>query len=116
MTPRMRCGLLGMFWAVILVFPLAPFIALFFRFPIPFAGYQSGPQGFAHSVFAVMLYGLIGGFPLLLWVGAICGLLCNRIAGADLQRAQRLLFRLVLACDFVLLMILAVLDKIIGPW
>ena len=56
-----RGALLPIAWA----FPLAAVAAALYRFPIPLAGYQAGWNAVALTLMATVIYGALGGFPLL---------------------------------------------------
>lgn len=112
----MRSIATGIAWAVLGAFPVAALVALCYRFPIPFSGYESGPMAVPRSLFAVVFYGLIGGFVVLVALGAAAGTAAHLLAGPDARRERQLTLTLALAGDFVAMMTLAVLDKIIGPW
>ena len=99
-----------------LAIPVGGFLAMVYRFPIPFAGYASGIQAVGYAMGAVIFYGVIGGFPLLALLGALSGAVVTRIKPAPLQHPWMDLLLPSLAIDFVLLFVLSVLDKIIGPW
>ncbi len=68
-----RAMVTGAFWAVGLAFPLAAACALVYRFPVPMAGYASGPTSVSRVLLSVVFYGLLGGFPALLAAGAAAG-------------------------------------------
>jgi hypothetical protein len=106
----------GAFWAVALAFPFAALCALVFRFPIPFGGYERGPGTVLHAVVALVFYGALGGFPALLALGALGGNFAPRLGRSEAARVRRLglAFSALAALGSVLL--LAVLDKVIGPW
>jgi hypothetical protein len=99
-----------------LAFPFAALCALVFRFPIPFGGYERGPGAMPHALLAVVFYGALGGFPALLALGALAGWAAHRLGRPDPARVRRLglAFSALAALGPVLL--LAVLDKVIGPW
>lgn len=114
---RVRPALLrGALWAVVLAFPLAALCALLYRFPIPFSGYRSGLIAVPGALIAVMFYGMLGGFLALLATGALGGAAAHTLGQPDGQRIRRL--TLAFAGLFALLSVglLAVLDKLIGPW
>jgi hypothetical protein len=60
--------LYDMLWAVGLVFPFAALCGLVYRFPVPFAGYLSGVMAMPLALLAVVVYGILGGFPALMAV------------------------------------------------
>jgi hypothetical protein len=106
----------GIAWAFLGVFPLAALAALCYRFPIPFAGYESGLMAVPRSLFAVVFYGLFGGFVVLAAIGAAAGTAANLLARHDARRERVLTLAFALAGDLAVVMILAVLDKMIGKW
>jgi hypothetical protein len=100
----------------VLAFPVAGVLALLYRFPVPFAGYVSGLPGVGYAMVAVLFYGIVGGFPLLAVLGGIVGALATRTAPPGSRFPWG---RVIMACmlpDVAALSLLAVLDKIIGPW
>lgn len=103
------CSILG-------AFPIAALVALCFRFPIPFSGYESGPLAVPRSLFAVLFYGVWGGFVVLAVLGALGGVLARRLAGGDVGKTRRFTLGFALLVDLVAVLIFSVLDKIIGPW
>jgi hypothetical protein len=111
-----RAVVTGIVWALFWVFPVAALVALCFRFPIPFSGYESGPSAVLRSLFAVLFFGVLGGFLVIAALGAASGALAHRLAGPDVRKWRWLAVGLALGGDFVAVMTLAVLDKIIGPW
>lgn len=106
----------GIFTTLIGAFPIAAMVALCYRFPIPLAGYQSGPTAMLMSVLAVFIYGIIGGFVVLVVWGALSGATAYLTCGDNAKLRQILIIGLALAGDFAGVMTLAMLDKIIGPW
>jgi uncharacterized membrane protein YfcA len=93
-------------------FPVAAVVALVFRFPIPFAGYQSGVEAMVSSPIAVLLYGVAtGGFVVLGVIGAVAGVL---IGASD--RSKQSILIAALTIDTVAIGLLSVWDKIYGPW
>jgi hypothetical protein len=107
----------GIAWAILGAFPLAALVALCYRFPIPFSGYESGPRAVPRSLIAVVLYGLFaGGFIVLAVLGAAAGTAAKLLVGPDARRERWLTVTFALAGDLVAVMILAVLDKLIGKW
>jgi len=109
-------GIAGIAWAILGAFPAAAVVALFYRFPIPFAGYRGGPMAVLPSLFAVVFYGFAGGFALLALIGAAAGIAANLLAWREPRRQRRLIIAFALAGDLAVAAILAVLDWIIGPW
>jgi hypothetical protein len=106
----------GAFVAVAGSFPLAAVIALVFRFPVPFAGYQSGPKAMIAAIFAVLFYGLLGGVLVQAFLGGLSGGIAYKLAAHDAGKAHRFSIACGLASALPGLLLLAVLDWIIGPW
>lgn len=106
----------GAFWAVALAFPFAAICALLYRFPIPFAGYETGLVAMPGALMAVVFYGILGGFPTLLAAGALGGVAAYALGRPDVPRIRQ--FTLVFSGLVALLGVgfLAILDKLIGPW
>ncbi len=116
MKPVRKAVLRGTALALISAFPAAAITALLYRFPVPFAGYLSGFQAVGPAVIAVIFYGIFGGFVVLALLGAMGGWVAYRI-GAPAERQVRLLtYAFSTAAALAGALLLAVLDKIIGPW
>lgn len=113
MRPAILTGAIS---AVLLAFPLAALCALVYRFPIPFSEYESGLAAMPRALLAVVFYGILGGFPLLLALGAIGGAAAYKLAGPVSQPVRRLTLAISAAIALVAVILLAILDKIIGPW
>jgi hypothetical protein len=74
-----RAAKVGAVAAIIGAFPVSAFCALMYRFPIPFAGYESGPGAAMRSLVAILLYGIgMGGFIVLAVLGAGLGAIASR--------------------------------------
>ena len=101
---------------VLASFPLAALCALLFRFPIPFAGYQRGPEAVMPAMIAVLFYGALGGFAVQAVLGGIGGTLGARYARADTGRPNTTAIAGAAAASAIGVFLLAVLDLIIGPW
>jgi hypothetical protein len=102
--------------AVLLAFPLAAICAILYRFPVPFAGYESGIGAVPHVLMAVVFYGILGGFPLLAAAGALAGLAAHQKAEPDPRAVRRLALTFGALAALVPVVLLAVLDKLIGQW
>lgn len=114
---RVRSAVLrGALWAVALAFPLAAICALLYRFPVPFAGYLSGPVAVPLALVAVVFYGILGGFPALLTAGALGGAAAYAIGRTDVRRVRRLTLAFAGLIALVSVELLAVFDKLIGSW
>jgi hypothetical protein len=111
-----RSILSGIVWALLGAFPAAAFVALCYRFPIPFSGYESGLLAVPRALLAIGFYELYGGFVVLTAIGAAAGIAAHLLASRDAGREYWLTLTFALAGDLVAVMILAVLDKIIGNW
>lgn len=91
-------------------------LAYLYRFPIPLAGYQSGISAVPAAVIAVFVYGFaLGGFLVLALIGGVSGWIARRRFPDPGQR-QRWLVSLSVGGTFLMMLILANLDHIIGPW
>ncbi|MEO7041249.1 MAG: hypothetical protein ABI035_03205 [Gemmatimonadaceae bacterium] len=106
----------GILWAVVFAFPLAALCALVFRFPMPLAGYEHGVSAVPHALAAVLFYGVMGGFVVLAGLGALSGYVATRISVGDEARSRRLTLVLAAFGSAAAVLLLASLDKIIGPW
>jgi hypothetical protein len=111
-----RAVVLGAVIAIVGAFPLAATTALLYGFPVPFAGKLSGPSAVIPSQIAVVLYGLIGGFPALAVAGAIAGAIAFKVGRPNRARVGVLCAILSLVCSAAGVGLLATLDLIIGPW
>lgn len=102
----------GAICTIVGAFPVAAFVALVYRFPFPFAGYQSGVAAMLLSPIAVAVYGiLLGGFVLLGLAGAIAG----AVLGSE-ESPMETILPAALLIDLAAMLLLAVWDKIYGPW
>jgi len=115
-TRRPATVLRGGVSAVLMLFPLAGLCALVYRFPVPFAGYERGLAGVPSAVLAIVFYGLLGAFPVAFGLGAAGGVAAHRLGRSDPRRIRTLTLWLagLVACAIVVF--LAILDKLIGPW
>ena len=107
---------LGAIASVIGLFPIAFLMALLWRFPLPFAGYQSGLEAAVKSPLAVAFYGIMGGFVLVPALGAMCAALVFKTVNGDQPKARRLTIFLALVIAFVSCLFLSILDHFIGEW
>jgi hypothetical protein len=105
--------LLSALLTIVMAFPVAGVLALIFRFPVPFGGYVSGVSAVGPAMGGVLLYGLMGGFPLLAVLGGLAGAILAR--GKD-KLPWKWIMLSCLLIDLVVLFVLAILDIIIGPW
>jgi hypothetical protein len=112
-----KCILLGAGITVVMAFPVAGLLALVYRFPVPFAGYVSGFSAVGYAMVGVVIYGLLGGFPLLALLGGLAGAVAARRMDSGEGKLQwKWLLLPSLIIDLAALFCLAILDKIIGPW
>jgi hypothetical protein len=107
---------LGALWSFVFAFPAAALVVAFFRFPVPFAGYVSGFGAIPSAMLAVIFYGLFGGFIVLGGLGAAAGMLAYRLRRPDRQSMRRWTFGLAAFAALLCAIVLAILDKFIGPW
>jgi len=97
--------------------PLVLLCALLYRFPIPLGGYLSGSKAILPSLIAILFYGvLFGGFIVQALFGGLGGLLAEHIGGPDTHKIKRLCIAFSTIGALFGVLILAILDKIIGPW
>ena len=106
----------GALLAILLAFPLAALSALLFRFPIPFASYESGWDAVPHALAAVRSYRGLGGFVLVASFGGLGRAAAHRLGKSDWRGVWRWTFSFALAVAFGAVLLLATLDYIIGPW
>lgn len=107
----------GATWAIASAFPISGFLALVFRFPVPMAGYLSGVDAVVPAMIAVLIYGvLLGGFLLLGGTGATIGYFAENWKIANPKRGRWVVAVTCMSFTLIYLMILATLDKWIGPW
>lgn len=111
-----RCMLLGAMVAVFASFPLAGFVALVFRFPIPFVGYQSGVEAFLPALLAAFFYGIVGGVVVQAVAGSMGGVAAYMWTRKAEGRTTAKVVLLGMLSALPGLLTLAVLDWIIGPW
>jgi hypothetical protein len=100
---------LGGVLAVIGAFPAAALIALAHHFPVPFFGDVSGPQGVPASLSAVLFFEIIGGFPFLLTLGAIGGLIAYWIGKPNKKKTYWLSWGIAILIDVLAALIVAVM-------
>jgi hypothetical protein len=100
----------------LLAFPLAALCALVYRFPIPFSEYESGLAAMPRALLAVLFYGVLGGIPLLLALGAAGGAIAHRVAGPEPRAVRNLTLAIAGVIALAAVILMAVLDKIIGSW
>jgi hypothetical protein len=109
-------ALRGALWAAALAFPLAALCALAYRFPVPFSGYQTGLNAVPAALGAVVFYGTLGGFAVLLAAGALGGAAAYVLGCPNVQRVRRLTLAFAGLVALLGVGLLAILDKLIGPW
>ena len=116
LTSRWLAMLTGAIFCCLAAFPAAALTGLLWRIPIPFSGYASGVEGAAASWAMVLFYGLIGGFLLLGFLGALGGAVAHQLGLPHRARVVwlNLFFAALIALSAVGL--LSVLDAFIGPW
>lgn len=113
-APSVACGA---FCSILGTYPAAALCALLFRFPIPFAGYSSGVDAVLPSFVAVTMYGAVfGGFLVQGLLGGAAGVLAWRHGRTEGGRAWHRCAAYGLMISIPGVALLAVLDKIIGPW
>jgi hypothetical protein len=111
-----RCITQGAVVAVCGSFPLAAIIALLFRFPVPFAGYQSGPDGMIAAMIGAAFYGALGGVVVQAMLGGASGIAAYGLGRGKKYATYQFSVAFGLVAALPGLLFLAVLDWIIGPW
>jgi hypothetical protein len=111
-----RCVLQSAGVAIAGSFPLAALIALVFRFPVPFVGYQSGPRAMLPALIGVFFYGILGGVGVQAVLGGVGGVAAYLLGRRRSMKTNRLTIALGLIAALPGLLLLAILDWIIGPW
>jgi hypothetical protein len=106
----------GALWSFVFAFPAAALLVALFRFPVPFAGYMSGFNAIPAALLAVIFYGIFGGFIVLGTLGAAAGMLAYRLHQPDAQSVRRWTLGLAAVAAVLCAAVLAILDKLIGPW
>lgn len=107
----------GAIVGVLSTIPLVMLCALLFRFPVPFAGYLSGFKAVIPALLSLFFYGvLFGGLIIQGLLGGIGGLAAEFIGAADKHRVKTLCIIFSTVGASIGVFVLAILDKIIGPW
>lgn len=112
----MRSVGLGAILTMLAAFPVAAILGLVFRFPVPFNGIEGGISHVLPSLYAVVVYGLMGGFILLAILGAIGGAIAWKVSNGNIKVLNRLLVVFSISIAAVTSFVLSILDWIIGPW
>ncbi|MEJ7741604.1 MAG: hypothetical protein WKF73_03055 [Nocardioidaceae bacterium] len=107
---------MGALWAVGLAFPLAAACALVYQFPVPLVGYRSGPSAIPGALAAVMFYGLWGVSRRCWRAGRRPARRHTRWANPTPRRVRQLVPALGGLVAALGIGLLAILDKLIGPW
>jgi hypothetical protein len=112
-----RRVLIGCVSGIVALFPAAFLVTLFYRFPFPLAGYESGLSAALRSPVAVLMYGiLIGLFPVAGVLGALAAWAAARFTPADGPRQWVSPAAMGICTAFLLTGVLSVWDKVYGPW
>jgi hypothetical protein len=106
----------GALVAVIGTFPLAALCAAVYKFPIPMSGMHSGVSAVPKAMFAVVFYGLFGGFVVQAVLGGIGGVVAAKVTNQVAPAVNRLCVVFALAGAALGILALVFLDKVIGPW
>ena len=113
---ELRAGALGALLTIGFAFPAAVLLVPVYRFPVPFAGYESGMAAAPDALIAVAFYGALGGFVFLGLAGTAAGVVIERSARRSGRRLLPTLCAVAAAIACAATLGLAVLDKVIGPW
>ncbi|MBB6440458.1 hypothetical protein [Phycisphaera mikurensis] len=114
--PTSEAAWLGAFAAIVWTFPIVALFALLYRFPIPFAGYMTGPAAVPPAMLAVLFYGALGGVFVQLLAGLGAGVAAWWWARPNRSRSNRYAVALAALAAVPGVLLLAVLDHLIGPW
>ena len=113
----MRATLHGALCAVIVAVPITALLALVFRFPVPFDGFEGGIVHVIPSLFALVFYGVfLGGFVVLAIGGAMGGAIAHFVCHADRSSVLRLTNIIAVSFSSLALFLFSISDWIIGPW
>lgn len=104
----------GALVAIVGLFPAAALVALVYGFPIPFDGRRSGIDAVAPSFFAVLYYGVFGGFAVMWILGGLAGALAVRLTRHDQAARGAWVAGLALAAALIAVLVAAVLDDVLG--
>jgi hypothetical protein len=108
---------IGAISALISQFPVAFLLALIWRFPIPFSGYESGVLAAIRSLPGVIFLDILfGGFVVVPGLGAALAALICRFSKKKETELKRICIGLGFFTALIAGIFMAVLDKIIGPW
>src|SRR5687768_12403390 len=107
---------LGVITACLGAFPAASLVALVYGFPVPFGGKLHGLGAINKVAFAVLFYGLLGGFVVLAIAGVVAASVAFARSHGDAGKARRLTLIFALSASLICAIGLAVLDLFIGPW
>ena len=109
--------IIGAAWSVLSAFPIAALLALVFRFPVPLIGYVSGVEAVIPALVAVLVYGvLFGGFLILGGLGSCIVFVVNKNSVGNVGQRKWIIAILAMSTTLASLLLLATLDKFIGPW
>ena len=111
-----RAALLGALLTIGLAFPSAALLALAYRFPVPFAGYESGLAAVPHALLAAAFYGVLGGFWALGLAGSVAGVVIQQSAQRSGRQPLPMTCGVAAAIAFAATLSMSLLDKVIGPW
>ena len=112
----LRAAVLGALLTIGFAFPAAGLLALVYRFPVPFTGYESGMAALPHALFAAAFYGALGGFVFLGLAGTAAGVVIERSAARSGRPWLQTTIAAAAGIACAAALALSVLDKVIGPW
>lgn len=115
---RWKLILRGTLWPVALSLPIASFIALIYRFPVPFVGYVSGVDAMGVAWLGMLFYGvLLGGYVLVSSTGALVAWLIQiRWSGRSPRFLSAATFLGSVLVSVFYVVSLVCLEVFIGPW
>jgi len=106
----------GALIAILGSFPLAVVCAVVYRFPVPLVGMRSGVDAIPAALFAVLAYGILGGFVVQGLLGGLGGVVAAKVNREVSPATDRMCVVLSLLAASVGVLTLVFLDRIIGPW
>ena len=106
-------GILSSFCSVFIATIL---VTVFYRFPVPFAEqYATGREEALTGLLALLFYGILGGFVVVLGLGLLSGLLVYRFPSTE-EKMKFEIIGISALLNLLAVILLSTLDKIIGPW
>ena len=91
-------------------------VTVFYRFPVPFAEqYATGREDAFTALLALLFYGILGGFIVVLAIGLLSSHLVCRFSSTE-GKMKLEIIGISASVNLLAVILLSTLDKIIGPW